>query len=183
MTKWQGWIIGTEEDRTLLKRLGITISTSKYEIEGKIGFTVNEITKDILDKLNPYWGKLIWGLTPYINQEPIVSEDPVCECSRCGWKGSTEECNLQFTGYQGVVGTCPICGNTSLRWMIACQLCQDTKEVLSSRARVMGYTLTPGETVDEELIPCPACAEEDSPELEQVIQENADHARDQLLKD
>jgi len=64
--KWKGWIIGTEEDRPLLKKLGITVTKSKSEIEGKVEFDVNEVTEEMLGKLDPYWGRLIWGLEEYI---------------------------------------------------------------------------------------------------------------------
>lgn len=63
--KWRGWIIGTENDRQLLKRLGITIIKSKREINNKIEFDVNEITGEVLSKLDKYWGRLIWGLESY----------------------------------------------------------------------------------------------------------------------
>lgn len=65
MGKWKGWIVGTEEDRLLLKKLGITVSQSKREVDGKVEFDVNEVTDEMLDKLDPYWGRLVWGLEGY----------------------------------------------------------------------------------------------------------------------
>lgn len=38
-----------------------------------------------------------------------------------------------------------------------CPLCEGTGEILNRKARMMGYTLTNGETIDEDLIPCPLC--------------------------
>ena len=38
-----------------------------------------------------------------------------------------------------------------------CVLCQDSREVKVEKARTIGYTLTPGETIDEHLEPCPLC--------------------------
>lgn len=65
MKKWKGWIIGTEEDKPLLEKLGITITKSKRETEGKVEFDVDGVTEEMLGKLDPYWGKLIWGLEGY----------------------------------------------------------------------------------------------------------------------
>jgi hypothetical protein len=41
-----------------------------------------------------------------------------------------------------------------------CPLCRGSKEVLRQTKRTMGYTLTPGETIDEEIIPCPLCSDD-----------------------
>lgn len=38
-----------------------------------------------------------------------------------------------------------------------CPECKGCKEIKIEKARTMGYTLTPGETIDEHLIPCPSC--------------------------
>ena len=65
MRLWRGWIVGKKEDKTLLEQLDITIAKEKSEINGKIEFEVDEITDEALDKLDPYWGRLIWGLEPY----------------------------------------------------------------------------------------------------------------------
>lgn len=65
MRKWRGWIIGTEADRSLLKMLSITIIKSKREVENKVEFDVEEVTDEMLSKLDPYWGRLIWGLETY----------------------------------------------------------------------------------------------------------------------
>ena len=65
MKKWKGWIIGTEKDRPLLDKLGITILQSKREINHKVEFGVVGVTEEMLGKLNPYWGQLVWGLKSY----------------------------------------------------------------------------------------------------------------------
>ena len=56
-------------------------------------------------------------------------------------------------------------GMTTLRRQaVRCKLCQDSGEVLVQCARTIGYTLTPGETIDEHLEPCPICKAPDSQE-------------------
>jgi len=42
-----------------------------------------------------------------------------------------------------------------------CPLCQGRKKIFQQPKRTIGYTLTPGETIDEQLIPCPLCSKED----------------------
>jgi len=39
-----------------------------------------------------------------------------------------------------------------------CPLCQGSKKVFQQPKRTIGYTLTPGETIDEQLVPCPLCS-------------------------
>jgi len=41
-----------------------------------------------------------------------------------------------------------------------CPLCQGSKKVFQQPKRTMGYTLTDGETIDEQLVPCPLCSKE-----------------------
>ena len=38
-----------------------------------------------------------------------------------------------------------------------CPLCKGSGEILKRKIRMMGYTLYDGETIDEELVPCPLC--------------------------
>ncbi len=38
-----------------------------------------------------------------------------------------------------------------------CPMCNGSKEILNTKVRSIGYTLTEGETIDEVLIPCPLC--------------------------
>ena len=39
-----------------------------------------------------------------------------------------------------------------------CNLCLDLKEIKIETVRTIGYTLTPGENIDEHLVPCPECS-------------------------
>ncbi len=39
----------------------------------------------------------------------------------------------------------------------SCELCQGSGEIVQRPSRVMGYTLTEGESIDERLVPCPLC--------------------------
>jgi len=41
-----------------------------------------------------------------------------------------------------------------------CPLCGGDKEILDRKTRMLGYTLTDGETIDEQLVPCPLCQEQ-----------------------
>jgi hypothetical protein len=42
-----------------------------------------------------------------------------------------------------------------------CPLCRGSKKIFQQPKRTIGYTLTPGETIDEKIIPCPLCSEEE----------------------
>ena len=42
-----------------------------------------------------------------------------------------------------------------------CPLCQGSKKIFQQPKRTIGYTLTPGETIDEQIVPCPLCSEEE----------------------
>jgi len=42
-----------------------------------------------------------------------------------------------------------------------CPLCQGSKKIFQQPKRTIGYTLTDGETIDEKIVPCPLCSEED----------------------
>ena len=43
---------------------------------------------------------------------------------------------------------------------VPCPLCRETGEYLVRVVRVLGYTLTDGETIEEHLKPCPLCKED-----------------------
>lgn len=65
MVKYRGWITGIEGDRYLLKTLGVTVCRSEQRASGRVEFEVNQVTEEMLEELNRYWGRLIWGLEPY----------------------------------------------------------------------------------------------------------------------
>ena len=65
MRLWRGWIVGKKEDKKLLEQLDIAIAKEEHKASGGTEFKVDEITDEALDKLDPYWGRLIWGLEPY----------------------------------------------------------------------------------------------------------------------
>jgi len=57
-------------------------------------------------------------------------------------------------------------------WIEPCELCYGSKQILKTPKRTMGYTLTPGETLDEHLVPCPRCTlepQQPAPEREKIL--------------
>ena len=65
MRLWRGWIVGRKKDKTLLEQLGINITKEEPKLGGGTEFKVEGITDEALDKLDPHWGRLVWGLNPY----------------------------------------------------------------------------------------------------------------------
>jgi len=46
-----------------------------------------------------------------------------------------------------------------------CPLCQGSNKVFQQPKRTIGYTLTDGETIDEQLVPCPLCSNDKQEEI------------------
>ena len=91
-----------------------------------------------------------------ITDPEIVAKVLLAQMRELGYRKPPE-------GEQGLVLTpedCPLCGGSG--------------EILRSKIRMMGYTLADGETVDEELIPCPLC---------EYIQAQLAHAEPLIRKD
>lgn len=42
-----------------------------------------------------------------------------------------------------------------------CPLCQGSKKIFQQPKRTIGYTLTPGESIDEKIVPCPLCSNDE----------------------
>jgi len=54
-----GWIIADRGDEEFLKNLGVRLG--KYE-ETTTSFEGCEVSLEVLEKLDPYWGRFYWGL-------------------------------------------------------------------------------------------------------------------------
>jgi hypothetical protein len=58
---YRGWIVSYPdgEDLEILQRLGVKLG----EYDATQGsFEDCEVTEQVLDKLDPYWGRFMWGL-------------------------------------------------------------------------------------------------------------------------
>jgi len=56
---YYGWISGEYEDRNILYSLGISFSHYAHSIKT---FQDCEVPEKALNQLDPYWGRLYWGL-------------------------------------------------------------------------------------------------------------------------
>lgn len=60
---WLGWLACPKDDKEELEKLGVVVGAYKdYEFE--VG-----MSEEILEKLQPHWGRWIWGLVQYTEEE------------------------------------------------------------------------------------------------------------------
>lgn len=61
MKTWQGWIVANKNDINLLESLGVKIKGVKDQALMTAEYII-ECDDETLQKLDPYWGRFIWGL-------------------------------------------------------------------------------------------------------------------------
>ena len=60
--RYVGWIIADKEEKSFLESLGVKIIGGYNEEEHSFDECI--VTEDVLQKLDPYWGRFYWGLFP-----------------------------------------------------------------------------------------------------------------------
>ena len=67
---WSGWVGGATIDRAHLESLGVTVVQERArDAHGYVGFEVR-MGPDAVDRLDPFWGRYVWGLFPCSTSEP-----------------------------------------------------------------------------------------------------------------
>lgn len=67
-TTWLGWIVADEEDKGDLEDLGVQVGEYNHEKGSFEGCTA---TTEVLEKLDPHWGRFYWGMNPIDRKEVL----------------------------------------------------------------------------------------------------------------